>query len=755
MVAINNVTPMSTSVTSRISEVVVFKDRALVTRTGAFQISASPEAEGESEYNFIIPDLPFMLEDSTLRLKLLEARGAILRDVKLEPAKKVNERGIRPKKEELEKLERDFLELEAEKEDRLSMIEEIKLWINRPIPGPPKKDGREQESPRFPVAAYGKYILEFTERLLKAEKELQELEERMLTLEREIKVKIRLAHKGPGSSDEDPKQRWVKQLLVRLHCKPERLLNAGLEFQISYSLQGARWAPAYLLHQRQGVTRTSIDMNIRIAQFTGEDWQGVRLRLSGASLSRLIQLPDLPAQKLGRKQPPPGPALRPAPQADDELFTEYGNWVMSNAAPVSDNGRGKYPDLSERLDMLSEIAGPFDDLMEYDSVRKLKEIAVSAGPVDNLISEHPLDGGDITGQLAPNVVGDMEFDEPAELADLEEAREEIDLSQEEHEALYAGSVSAELSQPRMRKLKKSAGPGQAPPHQKSVPRTVTEYIDLDDELQNAVLGKDLRLFRMCGPEETGRGTLAWERGAERDAGNEYNRFLANQERIQEPGALFDSNIPYVYECAGLVDVASDGHVYTAGVESAQGEARIEYRSAPAVNTDVFRRLVMENPFKHPLPPGRVSVYMDGAFAFHTNLNQASAPGARLQIPLGREEALRVARNTRYKESSSGVFAGNMDLDYEIENEVRSQLAFPVNLELIERLPVKDKDNKEIGIRKVESKPEAESIDEYEGSHYKGGVKFLLELGAGEKATARLLYRVTVPAKKELKGGNRR
>src|SRR5690606_20193612 len=70
--------------------------------------------------------------------------------------------------------------------------------------------------------------------------------------------------------------------------------------------------------------RARLELRAVVGQATGEDWQGVRLRLSTACKDAWTELPELHAQRIGRTQPEPAKSgWRPPPVGAAELYADY------------------------------------------------------------------------------------------------------------------------------------------------------------------------------------------------------------------------------------------------------------------------------------------------------------------------------------------------------------------------------------------------------------------------------------------------
>ena len=129
-------------------------------------------------------------------------------------------------------------------------------------------------------------------------------------------------------------------------------------------------------------------------------------------------------------------------------------------------------------------------------------------------------------------------------------------------------------------------------------------------------------------------------------------------------------------------------------------------------------------------------------------------GSILIMVDGYQGVFRVARNVHFNESTAGMFGGDTQLTHRVELEVRSGLDEPARVELFERVPVSHQQDIEVEVIKTE--PAAEKYDQKErGVLVEGGLCFSLDLAPGEKKRCELEYRITIPSKQVLRGGNRR
>ena len=208
-----------------------------------------------------------------------------------------------------------------------------------------------------------------------------------------------------------------------------------------------------------------------------------------------------------------------------------------------------------------------------------------------------------------------------------------------------------------------------------------------------------------------------------------------------------------YDAEGTSDVPSSGRPHRATVASADADATPRFVAVPREAAEVYREVEILNPFAAPLLGGPVDVFLDGALMTTSQLAFVDRSG-KLYLGLGVEDRLRVARNARVEETTAGLLGGSAVIDHAITIELASSLGRKVTVEVLERIPVTDE--KDVDIKVTYSRPEHEKYTQAErGAPVRRGARFRVEVPAGDKAKIELGYRVMLPAKNELIGGNRR
>jgi uncharacterized protein (TIGR02231 family) len=208
-----------------------------------------------------------------------------------------------------------------------------------------------------------------------------------------------------------------------------------------------------------------------------------------------------------------------------------------------------------------------------------------------------------------------------------------------------------------------------------------------------------------------------------------------------------------YDAEGSADVPSSGLPHRVTIGSAEGEARPRFVAVPREAAEVYREAEIPNPFAAPLLSGPVEVFLDGALLTTSSLDFIDR-GGKMRLGLGVEERLRVARNARVEEGSAGLLGGSTTVDHHVTIDVASSLGHPVGVDVLDRIPVTN--DKDIDIKLVSSKPSAAKYSQSEkGIPVRGGLSWNITVSPGEKQRIEITYRVTLPARNELVGGNRR
>jgi len=118
----------------------------------------------------------------------------------------------------------------------------------------------------------------------------------------------------------------------------------GGELRISYQTSRAGWRPAYQASVDSVRSNVIVERQATLAQSTGEDWRGVRLRLSTGQPRTAPRGPEPYAWQLSILQPPSSPPVAPAPMlarpaapaAEAKETSRWGLTGKTDDAPLFD-----------------------------------------------------------------------------------------------------------------------------------------------------------------------------------------------------------------------------------------------------------------------------------------------------------------------------------------------------------------------------------------------------------------------------------
>lgn len=509
-------------------------------------------------------------------------------------------------------------------------------------------------------------------------------------------------------------------------------VGEGAELTIEYDLASARWYPVYTLRFSDDYTEARLEVRALVAQRTGEDWSAVTLTCSTASPQRRAELPELKSIRLGRAQPPPKAGFREPPEGVEALFADYdaGYPPLGSGATRSDGG-------SPGALRMAVAGAAAPEPMSAPA-------PTSGGPPP------PMQGAPAPQRPAPPAAPPMERSRRG-------ARSKKKKGQREQATGRFAAVQSSMM--AMDEGEEAFG---GPPGGGGAPPEPPAGLDVDDALL------DFGALRMEGPSGSRRGKLRAASPAERYG----SKAAASALRARGRGALPEppprtvtpspiDGYDHAYAASSAVHVPSDGAFHTVALRTLESAASRRYVVVPRESRDVFRYVALADPLGEPLLSGPLDVYVGDRFSTSRAM-PSTAAGERLELGLGVEEAIEVARNTAFEERTTGLMRGGLDLMHEVAVTLENHLAQPAELEVRERLPVpaEGEDDVEVEVAEVAPRWERWSPSAESGEPaLRGGYRWRFQLPPAGQAGARkelsLRYIVHIAAKHALRGGNRR
>jgi len=715
---------------TRVDTVTLYHRGATVRRTATLDLSKGAPAE------LMVADLPLSLLDHSVRARV-ESRAGVMVLSNVRVGLYAPPRGTPETPPDVQALKAVRVKLEATR-DRLAQLKrELGQFAALSVePRPPPEEGKPPSpSPMFARATLEAMVDDASTRRVEQSRALQADEKKLVEEEAALVRRLTLASTASNVRPDELKKSVTVQVLPGATATEGTLV-------LEYFVVGARWAPAYQCRMTRDCRSADLQLRAMVCQRTGEDWRGVRLRLSTAAPMSWTELPELSAIRIGREQPPPSGkrGFRPPPQGAASLFADYDRGLSSARA-------------------LAPVIPSWEPPEVEASVLHLS----TGGPPD--LPEEPEPSMDEGAMMEEQVV-----EREAPMKELKKTASRRDAPMPPPMAAAPAPAMA---------LRPSTSRAMAPPRGGAMAASV-DAMESGDGLGGAPAGLQVVLYaslRLSAPAEGTRGqltpvdrrrafldslgalqlsapfdVLSVVEAAERQ-GQELYRLSApsGTSDVRTEAGWYD----YVYSTDASVDVPSDGTWHSVPVNTRTATGDVRYVVVPREDPQVYRLALVKNPLPSPLLSGPVEVYVAGEYVLTTTLPSVP-PGGDFKLSLGVEQAVKVARNTTFQEQRSGdkVVATN-ELIHDIVIEVVNNLDREATFEVRERIP-QPAEGAEVVVDEGKVTPAWEPYAQDERGHViHGGRRWVLSVKPAASQTLKANYRVKLYANNELVGGNRR
>jgi uncharacterized protein (TIGR02231 family) len=595
-------------------------------------------------------------------------------------------------------------------------------------------------------------LIEFQQQKWKAANaSVQELGEK-LRAAREALADLEDGKRRASNAREARPNELRKTVVVALSTPPGNAASSA-RLVLEYRVLGARWAPTYSVHFDQELSNATVSVRAVVAQRTGEDWRNVSLTLSSAQMQAWTELPELTSLRVGRWQSPPRSGWRSPPAGAEELYADYDREARAARAAVASRP------LTEQLDRLMEQARepePGTDTAEFPAAAPEQMTAPASSTQPTPAQAAPPTRAMLVAEELPEGASYKTFAAPLPPpppAPMAAAPAQMRVRLTRAATMRPASPAGEVTVAAMA----FRAPGSPPLGQEPEKRLVPASLDYP-------------ALHMPGPDDAGRGRLARIDMAARlevfaqldvrvqvDAVNAVQAARIDAARLSglPPAHTFPSSVEgfdYAYRAELAVDLPSDGIFHSIPLIAREGTARQFYVTVPREAPDVFRFAEIGNPLDAPLLSGPADIYAGNAFLMTVPLHITPSKGV-IRLGLGVEQRIKVARNTAFAESASGLMSGTLNLKHDIHIEIRNQLRVPAQIEVRERVPVPRDGDDQIKVTTT-AKPAWEPYDPPEGA-LRGGYVWKVQVQPAEALQLHAAYSISMPAKMEIATGNRR
>ncbi len=404
---------------SAVSKVIVYTDRAMVTRAASGHLEARTHAVQ-------ITGLPANLREETLRISGRGTAAMTILDFKVtqQEYRDVPEAALKTLEEEKQRFQDHIVGLR----DEIATIEHQKSFLKEIGVGKSKHFSKDLDVQR-PLLDDWKAVLEF---LGKEQRDLDQMRRDLESKIRKIEEDVRLIE------HELKKFAGVRSKVRKIVTVELELKGAGeFEFDLSYLIQEANWLPMYDVRVDSKAKQVGIKYYGLVTQRTGEEWKGVEVLLSTARPQLDGNAPEIQPWYVS-PQPPMvmyaasapsrsemkkmkrmemaeeaeagfggGGASFESSQLDAGVATASVESGQGSSVVFRTSGRGDVPG-DGSVSKLLIMDGDFENKFRYLSVPKLAEYVYLTTDILNN-TEFPLLPGRISIFLDGNFVGNSDL----------------------------------------------------------------------------------------------------------------------------------------------------------------------------------------------------------------------------------------------------------------------------------------------------------------------------------------------------------
>jgi hypothetical protein len=740
---------------SRVRAVTIYRRGAMVTR------AAELVREGAQFPRRIqLVGLPLTLDDSSIRVEVeTEGAGAapVAGDLRVTLSVPGNDPELAPPSND--ELDQAQLELELANETRTQLTRaKARLAALQPAERGQPEEGKAPAP--SPTAARLELLGFRRERSEQLNREIEAANERVRVAKEQLET-LRERERTASSQRNARTHELRKAAILEIHTSTsgDAKLVERVRVKLHYFVPGARWAPAYTvrLGGLGAGSAATLELRAMVGQSTGEDWHDVALTLSTASPQQWTELPELESRRIGRRQPPPAKTgWRPSPVGAEALYADYDHGLGEppiEAPVVEPTKTGGFS--SNRYELAEELDAPEEMQASYGAPP-----APSPMLADEPTPEVMRSRGPMAKRSAPQAGGPpgapQYFPQPASRGASKGGG---------FGALVGGAIDGIASafaseQSATMQLDRGGGGGGYMPEPELVAgRDLLDYGRLrlfpgSTSRRGALRRIDMRMQYQQLCIEHVRVDVAVGQITEAIAWAE----LLETERAPEGHhwPTSEGGFDYAYVAEAPVDLASTGVFTSLPIDLREAEASPRYVSVPRESQDVFRIVSLRNPLAAPLLPGPADVYVAGKFLLTSDVELTPIDG-RIELGLGVEQAIKIARNVSFAEDSSGMFKRQLGLTHTLELTVQNHLGSAATVEIRERIPIAAKAQADdIAVQIENVTPRWEDYEPKDPDHpLEGGRMWKIEVPANGKRELSASWVVTIPVNHELIGGNRR
>lgn len=284
LLSLRAATEKSNEIHTRIKKVMAYVDRARISRQGSYHFNRS------GKFTLSIPNLPYSLQDETLRSTILRGADAKILDVEIQSyrTQKISRSKLQQKRSELENTKKEKSAVQRKLEllrfQKDFFYDSKEHFFQKGRSGSLDKNRRSGQD--RPVASYRTMLSFLSNGVQKINEDIAAYDEKRKNLDKRIAELTRDINRYGGSSYAAKKK---KKVLLIFEVKKPTEINV----EISYINFYVNWKPSYDIRVDLSGKQTEFIGYSEISQRSGEDWKDISLSLSTARPALISYLPEL------------------------------------------------------------------------------------------------------------------------------------------------------------------------------------------------------------------------------------------------------------------------------------------------------------------------------------------------------------------------------------------------------------------------------------------------------------------------------
>ena len=362
---------------SRVIEVVVYRQQALVTREARLTLPPG-------DHRVVLKEIPSVADPNSVRVTGAGTGGITLGGV--EVRQEFRPPNLTPEYRDLEKELQDLSRQLAALDDRQKSISALREFLASLKASAGQESSKDLMTKGFAVESWQKAFVFLSERLDGLSGDEREMNAKRKDLGEKIQV-VRL--KLSQIASQGGIQRSSAEILVSAPRGGEMALRA------TYLAGNSTWAPLYDARLDPAAGGVEIVWQTQVAQSTGEDWKDVKVVLSTTRPAAGIDLPSLATVRLVPVVPVPQGASAPRVAREAQKSIEEMDVITSGAAADFRRAQGGFIGVNTPppapLEMEEAQAGRREVAVTFDLPGKL-DIPSDGQPHKHQVASRRMEG---------------------------------------------------------------------------------------------------------------------------------------------------------------------------------------------------------------------------------------------------------------------------------------------------------------------------------------------------------------------------